>query len=223
MRFLTLSLSLSLTLSLSLPGQGRSPLAARRSPPGCRIDTNATWYKKQREFLDDSKHDWSNDSLRTALLRASGVSMVGPLPVQVGVQIAGRDSFPMTMDDPAAMIGALRRAGRGSVWPTKSVVGAAGTRGVWTLALRDSAFANMAMHRMMEAGPAEALGADVATLDDRLRLARGRKQIFGTQFVIGDKGRVALAPMEDSAHADMRREGAGLPPFRVSLCVAQQR
>jgi hypothetical protein len=28
--------------------------------------------------------------------------------------------------------------------------------------------------------------------------------------------------MEDSAHADLRREDAGLPPFQVGLCEAKR-
>lgn len=62
---------------------------------------------------------------------------------------------------------------------------------------------------MMEAGPAESPAADVATFEDHLRLVWGRKQIYGTQFRVGAGGKVELSPMEDSAHADMRREDAG--------------
>src|ERR1043166_132778 len=64
----------------------------RGASAGGRIDTTAEWHVKQRAFLDESKHDWTNDTLRTALLRASGVATKAPLPLQVGVQISGRDS-----------------------------------------------------------------------------------------------------------------------------------
>jgi hypothetical protein len=111
-------------------------------------------------------------------------------------------------------------ATRGSTWPTKSVVGAAGTHAVYLLALTDTALGRAALHRMMEAGPAESPAVDVATFEDRMRLLSGRKQIYGTQFRLDDKGRVVLAPMEDSAHADLRREDAGLPPFKLGLCLS---
>ena len=76
---------------------------------------------------------------------------------------------------------------------------------------------------MMEAGPDESLAADVATLEDQFRLAQqGRKQIDGTQFRVDASGGVVLSPMEDSAHADMRREDSGLPPFKLGLCLAKQ-
>jgi hypothetical protein len=73
---------------------------------------------------------------------------------------------------------------------------------------------------MMEAGPVESPAPDVATLEDRLRLLAGRKQIYGTQFRRGPEGKVQLAPMEDSTHADLRREGAALPPFKLGMCMA---
>jgi len=76
---------------------------------------------------------------------------------------------------------------------------------------------------MMEAGPSESFGADVATLEDKVRLMSGRKQLFGTQFRVDETGKVVLAPMEDSAHADLRREEAMLPPLRLGLCLAKGR
>ena len=56
-----------------------------------------------------------------------------------------------------------------------------------------------------------------------MRLIWGRKQIYGTQFKLGANGAVVLAPMEDSTHADLRREDAGLPPFAVGLCLAKRK
>jgi Family of unknown function (DUF6624) len=198
-----------------------SPTLAQRTPASrCRVDTTAAWYAKQRAFLDESKRDWTNDSLRTVLLATTGTSAASPLSPQLGFHVVGRDTVPFPAGDTQALIAQLRSTPRGGPWPLRSSVGAAGTRAMLALARRDSAFAPMVMHRMMEAGESESLGADVATLEDQLRLAAGRKQLFGTQFRVDDNGRVVLAPMEDSAHADMRREGAGLPPLATSLCLA---
>jgi hypothetical protein len=109
---------------------------------------------------------------------------------------------------------------RGSAWPTKSVVGAAGVHAVYLLVERDSALATSVLRRLMEAGPAESPAVDVATLEDRLRIQTGRKQLYGTQFRWTSR-RHRAAPMEDSAHADLRREDAGLPPFALGLCLAK--
>jgi len=186
----------------------------------CRVSPSADWVKRQTEWFDDSKHDWKNDSLRTALLAAAGLTAPLTAPVQRGVQIEGKDA-PLGPTAPA-MIEQLKKlaATRGSEWPTKSVVGAAGVHAVYLLAQTDTALGRSVLHRLMEAGPSESPAADVATFEDRLRLAWGRKQIYGTQFRV-ENGSVVLAPMEDSAHADLRREGAGLPPFALGLCFAK--
>lgn len=190
-----------------------APAAAQRA---CQMpDTTGEWYKKQREWLGDSRQ-WSDAALRASLVKAAGVDTAHPLDVQLGVQLAGAAASSDT-----AGLDALRALAktRGSAWPTRSVVGPAGVRAVWFLAQRDTALLRTALHRMMESGPDEALAADVAVLEDRLRLQSGRKQIYGTQLQrVG--GKVVPMPMEDSAHVDMRRDAAGLPPLRAALCAA---
>src|SRR3954471_22812399 len=137
--------------------------AQQATSPACRVDTTAEWYRRQRAFLDESKHDWSNDSLRSVLLQITGVS-TAPLPLQFGVHVLGRDTLASLAGDPHALVAQLRATPRGGTWPLRSVVGAAGTRAMLALALHDTTFAPMVMHRMMEAGESESLGADVATL-----------------------------------------------------------
>ena len=110
---------------------------------------------------------------------------------------------------------------RQAPWPTRSVVGPAGVRAVWLVAARDTALARTTLHRMMEAGPDESPPAAVATLEDRLRIAAGRKQLYGTQLVRAADGTLTTAPLEDSAHVDLRRDAAGLPPLAQALCAAR--
>lgn len=191
-----------------------------KNSPSCGWKPGDAWVARQAEFFDDSKHDWSDDTLRTALLRAAGLSAPLTAPVQIGVQVQGRE--PALGPGAAAMTESLKvlAARRGSKWPTRSVVGAAGVHAVYLLSQSDTGLARNVLHRMMEAGPSESPAADVATFEDRMRLVWGRKQIYGTQFQVGAGGKVELSPMEDSAHADMRREDAGLPPFKVGMCLA---
>jgi hypothetical protein len=93
-------------------------------------------------------------------------------------------------------------------------------RAVWIVAQRDTALQRTVLHRMMESGPDEALAADVAVLEDRVRLQSGRKQLYGSQLrMVG--GKLVPAPIEDSAHVDMRRDAAGLPPLREALCAGR--
>lgn len=218
---------LSLRGSINEEGGARVWEGGRRSeeasaPQACRTDTTAVWYRKQRAWLSETQHNWTNDSLRTALLRATGTD-AGTLEPQFGVHIAGKDAPVASTPELTALVAQMRRAARGAPGPTKSVVGPAGVRAFYMMALADSTFTNSAMHRMMEAGPEESFAADIATLEDMTRLLAGRKQIYGTQFRVDERGNVVLAPMEDSAHADMRRENAGLPPFALALCLAHAR
>ncbi|HZI40584.1 MAG TPA: DUF6624 domain-containing protein [Gemmatimonadaceae bacterium] len=194
-----------------------SPTAVRaqRCAP---LDTTAEWYKRQRAWLSDAKHDWSDDAFRSSLINAAGVDASHSLAVQRGVQREGEAAgSPDT-----ALVGRLRSLAstRGSTWPTRAVVGAAGVRSVWIIAQRDTALQRTVLHRMMESGPDEALAADVAVLEDRVRLQSGRKQLYGSQLrMVG--GKLVTAPIEDSAHVDMRRDAAGLPPLHLALCGAR--
>jgi hypothetical protein len=198
----------------------RRPASPARLATACAWKPSDEWVKRQAEYFDDSKHEWTNDSLRTALLAAAGLTAPLAAPVQFGVRVEGRDA-PLPNAGPA--LEALKTlAATRSAWPTKSVVGAAGTHAVFLLVALDTGLARTALHRMMEAGPVESPAADVAALEDRLRLVWGRKQIYGTQFRVNASGKIELAPMEDSAHADLRREGAGLPPFKLGLCLAAE-
>ena len=197
-----------------------APDKALDAGQACVISNSAAWVKRQAEWFDDSQKGWTNDTLRTALLAAAGLTAPLSLPVQRGVQIAGKNA---TLGPTApAMIDHLKKLAstRGSEWPTKSVVGAAGVHAVYLLADSDTGLARAVLHRLMEAGPMESPAADVATMEDHLRLVWGRKQIYGTQFSL-ENGKAVLAPMEDSAHADLRREDAGLPPFSLGLCLAR--
>jgi hypothetical protein len=204
---------------------GAAPLVAQASKPGScpPVDTKARWYVKQRAWADDSRHAWSNDSLRTALVHAAGLDDPnGGTGALMGGEIVG--AVPNApQGDAAAAIAALRTLAqtRGSTWPTKSVVGVQGVRAVWMLAAQDTLLARAALHRMMEAGPEESPPAAVAILEDRLRIASGRKQIYGTQLVKSADGKLEPAPLEDPKHVDLRRDAAGLPPLAQSICAVR--
>ena len=196
------------------------PALAQRPARSCTLpDTTGAWFQQQRLLLSDEKHDWSDDELRNALLSAAGL-MATPLTAQLGAQ---RPDEPPIATSDSAVLARLRTlaATRGSAWPTRSVVGASGVRALWVLAQRDTALQRTALHRMMESGPGEALPADVAVLEDRVRLQSGRKQLYGSQLRTVN-GTLAPAPIEDSAHVDMRRDAAGLPPLSRALCAARR-
>lgn len=62
----------------------------------------------------------------------------------------------------------------------------------------------------------------VAYLTDRVRLAEGHPQYFGTQFRAED-GRVVMEPIEDEANVDVRRQQHGLQPLSAYIAEAERR
>ncbi len=197
-----------------------------------RPDTTAAWYRTQRDWWAlDAKHDWSNDSLRTALVTVARnlepARMKGPFPIQLGVMItpAAPPTGAIDLDQIGALRAQLRAMAQQRKAPTRSVVGVAGEHAAWLIAGGDSATMVGFTHQLMEAGPDESSTADVAVIEDWLRVINGRKPIYASQVrIVRDaKGQNELQPMptEDLAHVDIRRENAALPPLAFALCAAK--
>jgi hypothetical protein len=197
-----------------------APVQAQRTATRCTPpDTTQEWYSSQRAWLDDSKHDWSSDSQRVSLLRAAGLDANTPTPVQLGWTTF--ESHSSGDSSAIAMLRASLRQ-RGAPFPTKSVVGAAGVHAVWTMILGDSLLEAAVMRRTMEAGLGEAFETETAMLEDRVRVRAGRGQLYGTLLIRRPDGSLAPARIEDSAHVDLRREAAWLPPLKQSVCAASR-
>jgi hypothetical protein len=64
------------------------------------------------------------------------------------------------------------------------------------------------------AADGEASPANLAYLEDRVRVHDGRSQLYGTQFT-ATRGRLGPYPIEDPPRLDQRRAQAGLEPFAV--------
>ena len=184
-----------------------------------RPDTTGAWFARQHDWMVEPRRDPSDDTLSAALVRATGVDSAAIFAPQYGAQLS--ESYRPAGGD-TAVLARLRTlaATRGSIWPTRSVVGPAGVRALWLLAQRDTALQRTVLHRMMESGPDEALAPDVAVLEDRVRLQSGRKQLYGSQLRV-DGGKHVPLPIEDSAHVDLRRDAGGLPPLRQALCAVR--
>jgi len=58
----------------------------------------------------------------------------------------------------------------------------------------------------------EASPANLAYLEDRVRVHAGQPQLYGTQFTMTD-GKFGPRPIDDPARLDQRRATAGLEPF----------
>jgi hypothetical protein len=100
-------------------------------------------------------------------------------------------------------------------WPTRSKVGERAEHQAWLLvqhADRDVPFQRACLALMEVESPDEVCPKHVAYLVDRIRLAEGRQQRYGTQLRMGDQG-LEPAPIEDPEGVDDRRHGVGLGPI----------
>ena len=100
-------------------------------------------------------------------------------------------------------------------WPTITLVGQDGAHSAWLLvqhASADRKFQRRCLDLMTVLSKEEVSPGNVALLTDRVRLAEGKKQIYGTQFTSAG-GRWHPLPLEDEASVDARRAEVGLGPL----------
>jgi hypothetical protein len=115
------------------------------------------------------------------------------------------------------MRGILARYG----WPGRRLVGEDGSHGAWLLlqhADRDTALQRTALRLLGEAVRVDDASArDFAYLTDRVRIAEGRPQIYGTQLQYDSHGCASPRPTENPAQLDARRATVGLDPMTQYL------
>ncbi|MFF3326937.1 DUF6624 domain-containing protein [Streptomyces sp. NPDC002889] len=98
-------------------------------------------------------------------------------------------------------------------WPGNTLVGDQGTDDAWLLvqhADRDPEFQRQALELLKAAVEAEdAPARHLAYLTDRVLVAEGKPQLYGTQYT--DEGNsLQLQPVRDPEHLDERRAAMGL-------------
>jgi hypothetical protein len=101
-------------------------------------------------------------------------------------------------------------------WPASSRVGEDGAHAAWLLvqhADADPAFQRRCLDLMTRLSPREVSAKDVAYLADRVLLAEGKPQRFGTQFEKNAAGKWVPKELEDPEHVDARRREVGLEPL----------
>jgi len=100
-------------------------------------------------------------------------------------------------------------------WPTYSAVGIDAGDAAWLMvqhADADPSFQRLCLD-LMSALPADEMSqSSLAMLTDRVLLAEGRGQIYGTQFIVKD-GQWVPRDLQDPDNVDARREEIGLPPL----------
>jgi hypothetical protein len=98
-------------------------------------------------------------------------------------------------------------------WPTKTLVGERASTAAWLLVQHadlDPAFQKQCLPLLEKAvANGEGSAKDLAYLTDRILVADGKPQRYGTQFHTVD-GKLVPRPIEDEAHVDERRASVGL-------------
>ncbi len=98
-------------------------------------------------------------------------------------------------------------------WPGEAMVGEEGAQAAWLLvqhADQDPAFQRRCLELLTQAHKkGDASAQHVAYLTDRVFLAEGKPQVYGTQFHTVD-GKLIPRPIENEAEVDQRRSAMGL-------------
>ncbi len=97
-------------------------------------------------------------------------------------------------------------------WPTKKLVGAEAANDAWLLVQHadlDPKFQRRCLELMTKLPKDDISQKNIAYLTDRVLLAEGKKQVYGTQFWVVD-GQLQPRPLEDPANVDRLRAEMGL-------------
>jgi hypothetical protein len=108
-------------------------------------------------------------------------------------------------------------------WPTRTLVGEDGANAAWLLVQHadlSPKFQRKCLDLMARVPRDEVSPRDLAYLTDRVLLAEGKKQVYGTQFTMAN-GKCTPRPLEDEANVDKRRKEVGLPPLAEYLREAE--
>ena len=100
-------------------------------------------------------------------------------------------------------------------WPGLRLVGEDGARAAWLVAqLGDRGLQERALeHLEVAVDCGDAPAAHYACLLDRVRMASGRPQVYGSQVVESADGELSPWPIEDPGTVDARRARVGLGPL----------
>ncbi len=102
-------------------------------------------------------------------------------------------------------------------WPGRRLVGEDGERAAWLICqLADADLQRRAIEHLeaaVDSGDADP--SHYACLVDRIRMAEGRPQVFGSQFVAAGDGTLGPWPIEEPLGVDERRRRVGLEPLAV--------
>jgi hypothetical protein len=193
---------------LAAPSPRRAELPRTIEQPGGWRGGKRLW--KQTVALA-ARFGYRDEALRAELLRRRDLDQ------------SRRESFAGAQEDKLRLVamddantawlrGVVDRMG----WPGRSLVGEEGSHAAWLLAQhadRRPGFQRRCLELLERAAACgEASRADLARLTDRVLLAQGDEQIYGTQISARD-GEYFAYRLHDLQGVEARREAVGLPPL----------
>ncbi len=101
-------------------------------------------------------------------------------------------------------------------WPTISKVGEKSSNIAWCLAQHadhDLSFQKRCLELMKSVPEGDISKRNIAYLEDRIAVAEGRPQLYGTQFYTNAKGELVPQPIYDFNNINKRRTDMGLETF----------
>lgn len=110
-------------------------------------------------------------------------------------------------------------------WPGRSKVGEEAVHCAWLLvqhADHDAMFQEQCLALMKAQLANEVAAADIAYLEDRVRVHSRRPQLYATQFYVDATGAFGPGPVEDPENVDERRKAVGLAPLTEYVAIMKQ-
>ena len=113
-------------------------------------------------------------------------------------------------------------------WPTVSLVGKKASYNAWLIAQHsnnDRAFQRKVkgiLIKINKSYPGEVDKAHIAYLTDRLLIAQGEPQKFGTQFKFNKKGELKVRQIKNRREVDVLRKRYNLPPLKDFIDSAKE-
>lgn len=127
--------------------------------------------------------------------------------------LAGQNQWDETVDKDNTEY--LRKLVKAHGWPATSAVGPEASQAAWLLAQHadhDPEFQAYCLDLMKSLPEDEVSLANIAYLEDRVRVNKGQPQLYGTQFY-GQGESFGPRPIDDIEELDARRMTVGLEPF----------
>ena len=104
-----------------------------------------------------------------------------------------------------------------SHWPTTSLVGTDGVQAAWLIAQHADALPEVQQRALaaikLALASGEGRAIDMAYLEDRIRKADGKPQVYATQVEYDSHGDATIPPVDDPTHLDERRASVGMMPM----------